>query len=427
MSGRWTQIYTGLTAAVLLYGCGETTSEPQEAGSRFALKEGSRGASVTVVAPSTAADPGTKAQEDWDNINAALQDAGPGEVVELQAGLFYLHKSIVRYDFSGTLRGAGVDLTTVQTAPGAVFDVSGVPSLVFAFDFVTEGHGMFVFPQNFTKKPRNVVVSDLTFLGTEPTTDWARDLNGTQGAATIHNSLMPVVVYYVGLDTDLTTTIPLSITYRSVKAQGVEDLRFNSPFGTHYSLATGLGALGASRRDVVVEDVQISHATTGLGLHVWNATTSMVSVAESRISNAFSCIDSQVNDSWSVSDNELECSRRGLLLIGPHDGTASAADVWGNQFLVTGGPAVVGLQVHDATVRDNVVVGSGFAALVSDGGAGWQVVDNDLCGHTPFSGASVFLVGTTDTEIRDNAGQIVGGPSAADPSNAIGDAVACPS
>jgi len=415
-----------LMATVLLSGCEEGPGEPQTADSPLALNGSSRNSSVTVVAPSTAADPLTKAQEDWDHINAALQNAGPGDVVELAAGLYYLHESIVTYDFSGTLRGAGKDLTTVQTAPGVTFDVSDAPSLVFAFDFVSEGHGMLVFPQNFTRKPRNVIVSDLTFLGTEPTTEWVRDLNGAQGPPTVHNSLMPVVVYYVGLDTDLSETIPLSVTYRDVDVQGVEDLQFSSPFGTNYSLATGLGALGASDRDVVVKNVQISNATTGLALHVWNAKTSVVSVAESRVTNTFFCIDSQVNDDWSISENEFECSRRGLLLIGPYEDVASGASVWDNQFSVSGGPALVGFGVHNASVWDNVAAGSGFAGFVSDGGAGWQIVDNDLCGHTPFSGASIFLVGTTDSEIRDNAGQIVGGPSAGDPSNFVGSAAECP-
>jgi hypothetical protein len=39
------------------------------------------------------------------NIKLALQNAGSGDIVQLGKGIFYLHKSIVCWDFSGTLRG----------------------------------------------------------------------------------------------------------------------------------------------------------------------------------------------------------------------------------------------------------------------------------------------------------------------------------
>ena len=72
------------------------------------------GGQVFIVFPSTVTDPLTKAQEDWFEINEALQSAGPGDTVKLAAGLFYLHKTVVRRDFHGTLKGAGKNETTVQ-------------------------------------------------------------------------------------------------------------------------------------------------------------------------------------------------------------------------------------------------------------------------------------------------------------------------
>jgi len=44
---------------------------------------------------------------DHDNINEALQNAGPGDVVQLKEGLFYLNESLVCWDFDGTLKGCG--------------------------------------------------------------------------------------------------------------------------------------------------------------------------------------------------------------------------------------------------------------------------------------------------------------------------------
>jgi hypothetical protein len=42
---------------------------------------------------------------DHQNINEALQNAGPHDVIQLGEGLFYLHKSVIRWDFNGTLKG----------------------------------------------------------------------------------------------------------------------------------------------------------------------------------------------------------------------------------------------------------------------------------------------------------------------------------
>ena len=57
-----------------------------------------KGANVMVM-PSAETDVLLKAEEDWNNINAALQNAGPGETVQLAEGLFYLHKSIEVWNF----------------------------------------------------------------------------------------------------------------------------------------------------------------------------------------------------------------------------------------------------------------------------------------------------------------------------------------
>ena len=85
---------------------------------------------------------------DVQNINDALQNADPGDIVQLEKGIFYLHKSIICWDFSGTLRGAGKNETTIQTAPGVIFDVSEDAPLEWADNWVNEGHSMFSFPHH---------------------------------------------------------------------------------------------------------------------------------------------------------------------------------------------------------------------------------------------------------------------------------------
>jgi hypothetical protein len=67
---------------------------------------------------------------DWAAIMAAFDDAraaGQGSVVELGVGEFYIHKPIEVYDFSGGLRGQGMDATTLRMAPGVEFALAEDP------------------------------------------------------------------------------------------------------------------------------------------------------------------------------------------------------------------------------------------------------------------------------------------------------------
>lgn len=407
--------------ALLVAGCQEETLlTPDDASPLLHRSDG-----TVFIGPSTAGDPLIKAQEDWDNINDALQNADPGDVVQLEAGLFYLHKSIVRFDFNGTLRGAGKTATTVQTAPGVTFDVSEAPTAFWASDFTSEGNAMFSFPQHFNTEERTVTVSGLTIVGNEPTTPWVRDVNSAFGPATTHNSLTAVSVFHVGLDNDLTNTIRLNVSYEDIAVEGVEDPKYSGVFGTNFSFAAGLGAAGAASGEVVVEDVHITNAANGLAFHVWNAEGSTVSVTDSEVENAFRCMDSQINNGWVVSDNEFKnCSRTGVRLIGPSNRSAIITD---NRFIIAGGVGFAGISVSNALVEDNTFVGSGFTGVFVNGADNWEIEDNNLCGLSVLNGegATIFLISTISSEIEDNAGQVVGGPSASDPSNDIGEPKEC--
>ena len=72
-------------------------------------------------------------------------------------------------------------------------------------------------------------------------------------------------------------------------------------------------------------------------------------------------------------------------------------------------------------------MGSFFTGIFARDGDNWEIKDNNLCGFTVSNseGATIFLVNTINSEIEDNAGQVVGGPSASDPSNDIGEAKEC--
>lgn len=72
----------------------------------------------------------TSGETDWANIMAAFEQAkaaGSGNVVELEAGVFYIHKTIQVANFSGTVRGQGKNITVLTDAPGVRFGLSEPP------------------------------------------------------------------------------------------------------------------------------------------------------------------------------------------------------------------------------------------------------------------------------------------------------------
>jgi hypothetical protein len=169
------------------------------------------------VMPSTSTNLLVKAEEDWNNINSALQNAGSGDVVQLGEGLFYLHKSIIRWDFNGTLRGSGKNETTIQTMPGELFDVSGCPPLNFTFK-TTDGFYMFCFAHHYSEEMRTVAVSDMTIIVDEPTTQYYQYIPGEDPQE--GNAIQALHVQYEGLDNDLVNPINLNVYLKISRLSG---------------------------------------------------------------------------------------------------------------------------------------------------------------------------------------------------------------
>ena len=90
-----------------------------------------------------------------------------GETVMLGEGTFYLHKSVICWDFDGTFKGSGMNKTIIQTAPGITFDRSASPILEWSFE-LNDGHFMICFPHHTNTEERTVTVSDLRIIIDEP-------------------------------------------------------------------------------------------------------------------------------------------------------------------------------------------------------------------------------------------------------------------
>jgi len=115
-----------------------------------------------------------------DAIEAALNDAAPGETVYLEPCTYYLTRAVeVRKDFQGALVGGGKDLTTIEILPGAKIDGVRIDaaggmrfSTLFLFEIPEQGA---------------VTLSDLSIVVTDPEPAGHQQLNRTWWYGSLYN------------------------------------------------------------------------------------------------------------------------------------------------------------------------------------------------------------------------------------------------
>ncbi|MEN8230888.1 MAG: right-handed parallel beta-helix repeat-containing protein [Bacteroidota bacterium] len=385
-------------------------------------------AGKTKVMPSTATDASVKAQEDWQNINDALQNTEPGEVVQLAEGLFYLHKSIIRWDFHGTLKGSGMDKTIIQTVPGELFNVEECPSVNWSLE-ENDGGFMFCFPHDFTDDERTVTVSDLSIVVSEPTTPYLRWKNTVKEME--FNSLQAIIVFYTNLNNDMANPIHLNVLYKNITITGEKDEKY---LYNSFSIFHGLAAYGLSNGTFEAKNVHIENASGCITPFAFYGDDATVTVKNASLKSCKWGIFSLLNHSWTILNNEIENSTLGIVMLkqsvggelleGP-DGISFVKD---NKIHFMG---VLGLGVQNlknVQVKDNVFEGSGrFGGIAGLKGGNWIITDNDLCGVAPVApfNCTIFLNNLKNSEINDNANQVVGGPGASDPTIIIGEGREC--
>ena len=83
--------------------------------------------------------------------------------------------------------------------------------------------------------------------------------------------------------------------------------------------------------------------------------------------------------------------------------------------------------MNDVKCYDNIFEGNGKTGIQIGKGTNWEIKDNDFCDLNVYdnNGSTIKLFGSTDNVIKDNANQVVGGGSASDPSNFIGEGREC--
>ena len=85
--------------------------------------------------------------------------------------------------------------------------------------------------------------------------------------------------------------------------------------------------------------------------------------------------------------------------------------------------AISGSSLKNFLIKENTFKGFGWSGIFSLNGDNWEIVENNFCKLrvTNNEAATIFLNQHINSIITKNANQIVGGPSANDPSNKIGE------
>jgi len=382
------------------------------------------------VMPSTAKDVLVKAQEDWQSINDALQDARSGEVVQLGEGLFYLHKSIIRWNFNGTLKGSGMNKTTIQTVPGELFDVSECPPLKFSFK-TTDGFFMFCFAHNYNKEMRTVAVSDMTIIVDEPTTPYYQYLPGEAPAE--GNSIQALHVQYENLDNELVNPVNLNVIYKNIAVIGEEDK--GKYLNQGYSLYAGLAAFGASSGNFEAKNVKVENAHLAILPQFFIGENSTVTIKNSKTRNNTNAVASSLSHSWSIVNCDFEYSKKASLFLNKYNNRDDVELPEGNSLIVNNkinvnegfAVAMAGYDMENTKLINNVFYGSSvFTGLYVERGNGWKIINNDFCNViNPISGVTLFLINPMNFEVKNNINQVVAGVAVDDPSNIIGEGREC--
>ncbi len=158
-------------------------------------------------------------------IQAALEAAGVGEIVTLDAGTYYLANPVwVRTPFNGAIRGAGKDRTFIKVLPGA--RIGGVPISILFPDNHYSGASLstlfyFDIPMGQTG---DITASDFSLLVTDPAPG-----GGTGDEDWFNGALFSMVV--VTGETVNTAFERLHLSASTNNAANVLDHGFNVRYG----------------------------------------------------------------------------------------------------------------------------------------------------------------------------------------------------
>ena len=197
-----------------------------------------------------------------------------------------------------------MDKTTIQTAPGITFDVEDCPLMEFSWT-TSEGCYMICFPHHKNDEERTVVVSDLTVIANEPTTEWLRNIKNPNSKS---NNLDPIYISYVNLngsggywgDQSLSDKIELNVFFKNIIVIG-EDDEEKYPFDG-FSVRTGLSSFGASKGNFEANNICMKNVNYGMVSGFFCGENSFASIKKFKVENSSIGLFSWVNTCWIMRD-----------------------------------------------------------------------------------------------------------------------------
>ena len=350
---------------------------------------------------------------DYVAIMDAFNAAQDGDTIQLAAGTFYIHKSIVVPEFTGVFRGSGKAITTIQTAPGIDFDLSEAIDWAGEVDPVYAA-SMFLFPYNPGGGQRSFTMSDISVLVTEPGVDPPQDgfvdtrrpyLLNTMHAVNVINTTFLTVEC---LEYFLCETVNLEVSIENLRIEGVQDSGFRGFwdefwFDRDNSIFDGLLIWGFSTvPNASVVNVDVLNADIGMNPSDFY---SGVSIEGGSIENHILGVESffsRLTISNTMFDSTF--SRYAIGLIYSSNSTIESNSITGSGFV-----PIVFVGGENGAIRDNTVTGSWIFGVNPYLTYGCSVMDNVLRDFTSVFG--VISVEYSDgCTVQNNTFENVGSP-----------------
>jgi hypothetical protein len=292
---------------------------------------------------------------------------------------------------------------------------------------------MICFPHEYTDEVRSVTVTDLSIVVSEPSTPYTRWIGSPKEME--FNSIRALITFNTNLDYDLANPIDLNVSYKNISITGEKDDKYHYK---GYSIFHGLAAFGLSNGSFEAKNVFIQNASGCIAPSAFYGEDATVTVKNARLESCFYGIFSFMSHSWTIINNAIINSQNAITLLkqrpgsgglveGP-DGTISIKD---NRVQFYGALGLGVQNLKNVQIKNNNFEGNGrFGAIAcagANGGDNWTIKENNLCDVIPVApfNCTIFLSKLKNSEIKNNANQIIGGPGANEPSVIIGEGVAC--
>jgi hypothetical protein len=266
-------------------------------------------------------------------------------------------------------------------------------------------------------------------------------------AGVVNDRLQAINTHYESLigpppwpgDLTLSDQIDLNVNYKNLSIVGEEDDKGRI-------IVIGLAAFGASSGDFEAKNCDLMNVFDGINPHVFCGENSVATIKNCKIKNVLTGSYSFLTSSYDIKNNvisnvgqiglQLYTNNAGLTYNMPENQYSAIKE---NKLQMNSSnlnaPAIFGVRMNHVDVHENEITGTCGVGITAWGGFSdfcddWSIKNNVMCDlvltHTGLpAGTTIELNNALNCVVKDNWNQVVGGASAADPSNNIGEGVEC--